>query len=395
MKIYMGKVLYIDESGNSGYKNTTFDNETDAFFIQGPDDEHSDIFRSKYYSKPRVAKNAMKPENKEYKLDYDNVDRHYTIDQILEKIHKGIGIIDEPTTKPIDVWNKSVDKYNRFKMPTLNDKLQHGFAHVFFVRPDCNVTTNNGRSLTSNLRNNQLFSYCMKQSPKLVRELVHDNGSNNDFMLSLSNHVSAFSGNDESLEVGSYGTTYTGYKIAYGKNNIESKTAGTISVSFFDDKQMHIYQLHKLWVEYISGCYRGEIIPKESSILEKIIDYAGAIYYIITAEDNETILYWTKYYGVFPTNIPVDQFSWATTNVIKNPEDLNINYQYTFKEDFNPLSLTEFNKNARIGDKNNLRYAPTYDKTLGHVGQTWVGCPYIEQVQSGEITSYKLRFLRE
>ena len=55
----------------------------------------------------------------------------------------------------------------------------------------------------------------------------------------------------------------------------------------------------------------------------------------------------------------------------------------------------KFNKNARIGDKNNLRYAPTYDKTLGHVGQTWVGCPYIEQVQSGEITSYKLRFLRE
>lgn len=391
----MGKVLYIDDSGNSGYKNATFDNETDAFFIQGPDDEHSDIYRSKYYSKPRNYKKAIKPKNPDLKMDYDNVDQHYTIDEILKKIHKGIGIIDESTTKAIDVWNKSVNKYNRFKMPTLNDKLQRGFAHVFFVRPDCNITTNDGKSLTTNLQNNQLFSYCMKQSPKMVRELVIDNGSSNDFMLSLSNHVSGFSGNDESLEVGTYGTTYTGYKIAYGKNNIDSKTAGTISVTFFDDKQMHIYQLHKLWIEYISGCYRGEIIPRESTILEKTLDYAGAIYYIITAEDNETILYWTKYYGVFPTNIPVDQFSWATNNVIKNPEDLNINYQYTFKEDFNPLTLTEFNKNARIQNVGTLRYAQSYDKALGHVGQTWVGCPFIEQVQSGEIMSYKLRFLRD
>lgn len=391
----MGKVLYIDDNGNSGYKNTTSDNSTNAFFIEGATEENQDIYKSKYYSKPRAAKNALNPKNKDLYMTYENVDQNYTMEELLKKIHKGIGIIDEPTSSSMDIWNTSVEKYNRFKLPTLNDKLQRGFAHVFFVRPNCNITTNDGKSLTDNLKNNPLFSYCMKQNSKLVQELTLNNGSSHQFMFSLSNHVNGFSGNDEVLEVGTYGTTYTGYKIAYGKNNIESKTAGTLSISFFDDRNMNIYKIHKLWIEYISGCYRGEIIPKESTILEKELDYAGAIYYIITAEDNETILYWTKYYGVFPTNVPVDQFSWASNNIIKNPEDLSFTYQYSRKDqDLNPLTLTEFNKNARVASTSSLYYAKSYDEQLGHVGETWVKCPYIEQVQNNESFSYKLRFLR-
>ena len=389
----MGRVLYIDDNGNSGYKNAVHDNETLSFYIQGPSDEYKDAFNSEYYTKPRSANNAQKPKDN-YRLRYNHIDQHYEMSEILRKIHEGIGIIDEPETTSERIWNKSTKSYNRFKMPTLNDKLQRGFAHVFFVRPDCNITENNGKSLTANLKNNPLFSYCMKQNPQLIRELVLANGSNHDFMLSLSNHVSSFSSNDESLEVGTYGTTYTGYKIAYGKNNIESKTAGTVSISFADDRMMHIYQLLKLWVEYISGCYRGIITPKESTIFNKVLDYAGAIYYIITAEDNETILYWSKYYGVFPTNIPVDQFSWATNNIIKNPEDMSIQFQYTCKEDFDPILLTEFNKNSRVQNSNILTYAETYDSELGHVGQTWVGAPFIEQIQDGSQVIYKLRFKR-
>ena len=125
------------------------------------------------------------------------------------------------------------------------------------------------------------------------------------------------------------------------------------------------------------------------------MDYAGACYYIVTAEDNESILFWTKYYGIFPTNLPSDQFSWAKGNVIGNANDISVTYAYSFKVDYDPTILTEFNKNARVYNISNLKYAPVYDKDLGHVGQTWVGTPFIDCVTNGSKPNYKLRYLRD
>ena len=126
--------------------------------------------------------------------------------------------------------------------------------------------------------------------------------------------------------------------------------------------------------------------------MNKILDYAGAVYYILTAEDGETILFWSKYYGVFPTNIPSGQYSWAAGNVISNPQ-LDITYQFSFKEDFNPYSIIEFNANANVGS--NPKYIPVYDAKLGHAGETWVGTPFIELVKNNNADCpyvYKLRF---
>lgn len=384
----MAKVLYITNKGKSGSKISFRDNTTLGFNIGGK-------------TQPITSKKKLRPDSKNvmkgkvaYKMDYD-ISNQLTMDEILEKLHKTLGIIDEPSVSSLDIFNTSTRNYNRFKMATLNDILQKGFGHVFFVRPNCNVLTNSGTQLTSNVKNNPIFSYVMKRTPNLVRELVLDNGKNNDFMFSLSNHSTSFSLNEEYINTDTYGKTFTGYKIAYGKNSIESKTAGTLSLSFQDDRNMHIYQIHKLWLEYISGVYRGEIIPRPSDIFNKVLDYAGACYYIVTAEDNETILFWTKYYGIFPTNLPSDQFSWARGNVINNANDITVTYAYSFKEDYNPTIFSEFNKNARIYNLSSVRYAPTYDRSLGHVGQTWVGTPYIEQTMVGSSPTYKLRYLRD
>ena len=117
--------------------------------------------------------------------------------------------------------------------------------------------------------------------------------------------------NDEYINTDTYGKTYTGYKVTYGKHDVESKTAGTIDINFNDDAGFHIYQLIRLWVKYISGVYRGEFSPRNDDVFNKVLDYTGAIYYIITAEDGETILFWSKYYGVFPSTIPASA-SWRT-----------------------------------------------------------------------------------
>jgi hypothetical protein len=325
------------------------------------------------------------------KVGSDKLNIDSDLDKIVDHINKTVYLANDDNNTIYKAFQQASTKYNRFKTADPNTVLMKGFPHVFFVRPSCNIVESGGGSLVTALQGNELFNYAWQSAPWLCRALSIDNGQSHDFLLSLSNYAASFSNSDEYINADTYGKTWTGYKVAYGKNDIESKTAGSFSVTFKDDRNLHIYQLHRLWVEYINGCYRGEITPKNTTILNKILDYTGALYYIITAEDGETIIFWTKYYGIFPTDIPSSQYSWGSGNLISSPE-LDIKYQYSFKEDFNPYSLIEFNKNAGITGATS--YLPIYDEDLGTTGMNWVGAPFIdlEKDTNTQEYVYKLRF---
>ena len=353
-------------------------------------------------TKPLLAKNtkpldASKIKSPVGKDDFYATDKAITnksLNTIINDMNKSVYLSNSSDTVE-NSFVKASKYYNRFKMANQNLPLQKGFAHVFFVRPDCNLlqVAGKGYELRDGLKSNELFSYGWQSSPSVIKELVTNNGSKHDFMLSLSNYAASFPLSDEYINSDTYGRTYTGYKIAYGKNNIESKTAGEITVSYSDDRNFHIYQLHRYWVEYINAVYRGEIAPKNSNIINKILDYVSACYYFLTAEDGETIIFWSKYYGVFPTTIPSNQYSWGSGSVVSNPT-IDITYKYSFKEDFNPYTMLEFNYNARI-ESNSATYLPVYDAKAGHSGSTWVGVPFVELVKDEKLDCpyvYKLRF---
>ena len=316
--------------------------------------------------------------------------RNENISEIRNKLMTTLNFVEDGAQS---TFNKYTKYYNRFKLPTLNDAFQKGFAHVFFIRPDCNLLEDGGITLNDAFSADSLFSYSWRNNKELVNQLVMDNGQNHNFMLSLSNKATSFSLKDEYINSDKYGKTYKGWEIAYGRTNVESKTAGEFDISYIDDRTLHIYTIHKLWTEYISEVYQGRKAPKSKYIKNRMLDYASACYYLITAEDGETIVYWSKYYGVFPTTAPTTPLSWAAGNTIEKPQ-IDINYQYSFKEDMNPESLIEFNMNA--GVNNNVTYVPTYDSKLGHVGTTWVGAPYIELVTDNTDPecpyTFKLRF---
>ena len=265
----------------------------------------------------------------------------------------------------------------------MNDAFQKGFAHVFFTRPDCNILD----------RNDGAVSYVKNSNNALVKELtLEGNDSGHDFMLSISNKASSFSLSDEYIESDMYGKTWNGWKIALGRNAVESRTAGEFTISYKDDRELHMYQLHKMWVDYIHNVYNGTYEPKKTYIDNHTIDYAASCYYIITAEDAETIVFWSKYYGVFPTTIPSSQYSWSSGNVIQDPT-MDVNYKFSFKEDYNPLALSELNLNSHISSESS--YAPVYESQLGHAGTTWVGAPYVQQVTENGSRIYKLRLLKK
>ena len=67
-----------------------------------------------------------------------------------------------------------------------------------------------------------------------------------------------------------------------------------------------------------------------------------------------------------------------------------MNYKFSFKEDYNPMSLLEINNNAKLGES--VTYSPIYEPKLGHSGTTWVGVPFIVPSSSGD---YLLRFAKK
>lgn len=280
----------------------------------------------------------------------------------------------------MSTFKRNVNYYNRFKLPTLDDSFIKGFAHVFFTKPDCNISYND-----------PVVEYARNRGSGAIVDQLQQTGTSqgHDFMLYLSNKASSFSLSDEYIENDIYGKTWGGWKIAIGRNNIDSKSAGEFTITYNDDRNLNVYLLHKIWVEYIAGVYDGRFAPHYKYIVNKVIDYASSCYYILTAEDGETIIFWSKYYGVFPTTIPSSQYSWAAGNILEKPT-IDINYKFSFKEDYNPMSLLEINNNAKLGES--VTYSPIYEPKLGHSGTTWVGVPFIAPSSSGD---YLLRFAKK
>ena len=318
-----------------------------------------------------------------------NYEMNYSNDGLLKDmdgIYKDLNII----TRGIhSTYKKNLEKYNRFKLAMPDDILTKGFAHVFFTRPDCNILTESNK-LTSKVSKDANFLYAYNHRPSLLKNLCQGVGNKNHFNLFLSNKAQSFSLSDENITTDTYGTTFKKNGVSFGRHSIASRANGNFDITYTDNRDLDVFHFHKLWTDYISNVYTGKWTPKLKYLYNRIIDYACSVYYILTAEDGETIIFWSKYYGVFPENIPSSSYSWAKGNIITAPE-LNIRYQYSFKEDFNPLSLIEFNINSLNGKltSGNLNYAPTYNDKLGHVGNTWVGAPFVETIM-GEKNSMNL-----
>ena len=320
-----------------------------------------------------------------YYMDYDAAALSSDLQLIRNDLNIGIEGRDQ-------LFRQYTEYYNRFKLGNPNDALHKTYAHVFFVRPDCNVLERKGTTwvLPSGLENSPEYVYAYHKSPELLKQLVDDAGYNHDFMMYLSNKARNFQTSDESINTDTYGKALTGHKIAYGKTNVESKTAGDFNITYIDDRDLHVYHLHKLWVDYISNVYQGIFDPKMQYIQDRILDYVSDVYYFLCAEDGETIIFWSKYYGVFPVSIPSSQLSWVAGNILSTPE-FDVRYQYSFKEDFNPLSLNEFNINS---GNTNFNYVPVINHYDYTPNTTWVGAPFIECFNNDRLAPYtlKLRF---
>jgi hypothetical protein len=321
--------------------------------------------------------------------DFDTTIADYTID--TDFLDANLDIIRGNYNMVGDTGNirkELFTRFNRFRMPFPDYYLTKTFSHVFFVRPSLNLFTGDGKKLVGDFDKDPMFSFMYDNNPNVLRSLTEHLSVDHDFHPFLSNTANSFETSDEVIKAIEHGETFTGYKLQYGRHNIESNTAGQFAVSYQDDAELSIYKTHKAWTEYISKVYRGSAKPKQAFRQKKVLDYASAVYYVVCGADGETILFWSKFFGVFPLNTPASSVSYTKGAAPRLPE-FSINYAYSMKEDFSPLSLAEFNQNS----SQDFRYRSIYEPELAATGRTMSGAPFISFEKNNEgRTVYKLKF---
>lgn len=282
--------------------------------------------------------------------------------------------------------------YNRYKIPDKNLAHNKTVTHVFFTRPDLNLLKQASKEYTANeqIMNHTEAAMLWRRHPELFKLLSDRShcGDENNFNLLLSNQVQSFDIQDETLTTNRAGKSWNEYEMQYG-DAYSGRTAGEFSCEFLDTSEFEIINLMKLWITYIDNVARGAWSPSyslsgmsntninASHVYSKTLDYASSAYVFKCGPDGEDVLYWSKYYGIFPINTGANALSWSLGTPIGDPQKLNIRFAYCYKRDMSPISLIEFN-NASGVTTDNPKYEPAFNVKLGHTGRPYVGAPFIE-----------------
>lgn len=288
--------------------------------------------------------------------------------------------------------------YNRFKSPDINLAHNKSFTHVFFTRPDLNILEVAGRpTIAAQCKHHTEASMIWLRNPSLFKLLVDRKRSmdSNNFNMLLSNSVTSFGFDDENLTYLEAGRSWGEHAIQYG-DSYSGRTAGEFSVNFTDDKEYSIINLLKLWLTYIDNVSRGAWLPSYnlfgrsnivskdktgSHVYTKTLDYAASAYVFKVAEDGSDILYWTKYYGVFPINTGASALSWELGQSPGDAPKLNIRFRYSYKRDMSPVALLEFNHNANVTQFSTggaVPYERPWSDAYNHSNRPYVGTPFIQ-----------------
>lgn len=329
-----------------------------------------------------------------------------TIQPNGEKEYDFYTIIDKDMQEAIQQIKKNMNiptAYDRLEISQLNntsfnrynivypDSLLYGLKGVvFFTRPDLWVTDDNGYFLDQVQNDPQLY-YLSRSNGEVLKQLTYGYSGEHEFAPILCNKCRSLDIGDETLETSDIGETFIGYKMAYARHSVRSMAGGTFSCKFEETYDLAITHMMQAWCSYESAVYIGSMLPKTEYIGDKILDYACDAYLFLVDRTN-SIRFWTKFIGVFPTNVSKSIYSYDEGSNIHLPEQ-NITFSYFDRDDLNPESLIQFNRHCRLPKT----YRPEYDPKLGHGIPTWSGPPFVELVQeqngaNAKADVFKLRY---
>lgn len=289
----------------------------------------------------------------------------------------------------------NISTYNRTKLPIADLEYRKGLRHLFFTRPECYVMARNpsgmGAVLSEQAANDEDFASSYSRfpyisallSPVYVTGSYSANGLNSNWNYLLSNRASGLQADgkvqistDENMPAST-----EGYTVTIGKN-LDSRLGGSLTIPFIDTKNLEVYEFLRLWVLYIYKIHKGifapsyngyqyqntflnitgESLPVQNSVgssnispiilhpYDRALDYPCSLFDVVTNEAGTKIIYWCKYYGLYPTDVQVLGLSNENNGPLTDGMKISATFKYQYKLECVNKSLVEFNYNAGITD---------------------------------------------
>ena len=376
--------------------------ETTAFSLN-PNEEAPITAPTKPGTETRVFSGAttqMNPTNDKDKaemLDNGGLDRY-------AERHKLFGSYNKPPISPFQPFTRMnsdtnriaadqavFNTYNRTKLPIADIEWRKGFRHIFITRPECYLTyRSNGKvDLCDQAGYDTDFQSAWMRMPHIIRllspwyvsgsfpQVNTPHGMNWNYL--LSNRVTGLSAGGTTMSVNdNVGKSIEGFTVIPAMH-VETRQGSSIELSFTDTKNLEVYETARLWMLYMYKRKKGIFIPpyngyqKTNAFLTKMesdgkfaakrmsgfdytrnhpydraLEYCASLYDIVTNETGTKILYWCKYYGIYPISVTP-----SLNNDNNGPiteMKTTISFKYHYKLENSNQSLVEFNHDAGIVD---------------------------------------------
>lgn len=326
-------------------------------------------------------------------------DGGFSRDQILadRNKHPTIDNNSDPNNKYSQLLYNNNNLYSRnyltnhtfthtFRFGTINPYggISTGREYLFFTKPDLHINLmNDGGYVDSEILNPALDNFPFWQDlymnrRNIVNSLQLSLNTLDPFNHLLSNRVSS-NLDLPSLDADVMETPTNMYGVNYSyRGSSENKDDNPdFSLEFKDTRYLDIYYYFKAYEEYETLKHHGILAPCKYYITNKILHDQFCIYKFIVDEDMETLVYWGKMYGVFPTSLPRDVFSNPNWD---NGLSYSINFKAAFYEDMKPEIIADFNNLSKpLYDA--CRYQiDVYNPATDNVDHRPARAAYIEQI---------------
>lgn len=273
-----------------------------------------------------------------------------------------------------------LNKFSRFSYVDPYNSLSSNKEYIFITRPDLHLFKNGNTSLLNpELSTNIYFQEEFDRYRHVMKQLQYSTNRSQPFCTILTNSVTS------SLELPSItglesetSENIYGDKISYRHGSESGDVGFDFSLEFNENKHLDIYHLFKIWDRYYELKSKGRISPPTTIngghpyVFNMELHDQISMYKIIVGEDFETILFYAKYYGVYPKNVPRDIFGSLDAGNLK----LSVDFKASFVLDNDPTIIADFNEISNLSGSTK-KFLNIWDNENYRVNHKWVGMPYI------------------
>lgn len=304
--------------------------------------------------------------------------------------------------------------YRKYKTPNSSNAFAGAFIHIFITRPDLNLFMRgmDGMSLRPDVYQNSELASLIDLNPMGATSLVRrwKTGMTTDINLFLSNKATGVTLDNESIDEHNFVEAYNGSKPPFA-GRFEN-TEGDISITFNETQDLAVSNTILLWLKYMHAVYIGEISPLGSpdEIAAKLytnytphqhalwrrLDTHSSIYIIATDMTQRNIIFWRKYFGIFPKGTAHGGLT-ADGNgkAVEGMRKISIPFRYTTFRTNNLVDLFAFNSlndihvlyDSHSGFAGNSYLAPDVNVATEH--DQIAGLPFVT------FDDYDLRYITE